>query len=78
MTDEDIAHLPTLLPAYLVFSLVWSVGASCDNKGRQVFDMYLRDQIEKLGSSFPVDSMFPASSSVYDWCYDRVSKTLSL
>ncbi len=49
-----------------MFSLIWSVGASCDNDGRKKFSEWMRNQIaaEKLRMPFPKEGL------VYDYILD--------
>ena len=54
----------TLCPLFF-FSLVWSVGASCDEKGRTLFDQKLRAMMVENGHG----EVLPPEESVYDWYY---------
>lgn len=49
-----------------MFSLIWSVGASCDNDGRIKFNEWLRQKIEKNQLKMP----FPPQGLVYDYVLD--------
>ncbi|CAK9199554.1 unnamed protein product [Sphagnum troendelagicum] len=49
-----------MIETWFLFCLIWSVGASVDEAGRNTFDMWLRDQ----------DPRFPASGLVYDYFVD--------
>ena len=55
--------LPTLIEPWFIFSLVWSIGASCDEDGRNAFDRWLRDAMQRAGSSMA----FPEGNTVYDY-----------
>ena len=46
-------------------SLVWSVGATCDENGRVEFDKKLRAMMAENGHG----DIIPAEGSVYDYCY---------
>eukprot|EP00961_Rhodomonas_salina_P286903 3876744-Rhodomonas_salina.2 len=47
------------------FSLIWSIGASCDLDGRHKFSTFLRERmLENLH-----DKDIPAERSIYDYCY---------
>ena len=46
-----------------VFSLVWSLGATCDYKSRCIFDKWLRNLQAGAGHSF----QFPSEGLVYDY-----------
>ncbi len=66
MSQEAIDKLPELLEPWFLFSLIWSVGASCDNDGRKKFSEWMRTQIaaEKLPMPFPKEGL------VYDYILD--------
>lgn len=66
MSEEAIQKLPELLEPWFLFSLVWSVGASCDNDGRIKFNEWLRQKIEKND----LKMAFPAQGLVYDYILD--------
>lgn len=38
LTAEEKAKLGDMLPAFFLFSVIWSLGASCDKGGRAPFD----------------------------------------
>ena len=46
-----------LLEKWFAFALIWSVGASVNEEGRNIFDYNMRD----------IESMFPHNASVYDY-----------
>lgn len=50
----------------MLFSVVWSLGASCDKGGRAAFDRHLREHIQHRVSSGAMllhpDAMFPEVS----------------
>jgi len=47
----------SLLEKWFAFALIWSVGASVNEEGRNIFDYNMRD----------IESMFPHNASVYDY-----------
>lgn len=55
-----------MLPSLMLFSVVWSLGASCDKGGRAAFDRHLREHIQHRVSSGAMllhpDAMFPEVS----------------
>ena len=47
----------SLLEKWFAFALIWSVGASVNEEGRNYFDYQMRD----------IESMFPHNNTVYDY-----------
>lgn len=45
LTAEETQHLVAMLPSFMLFSVVWSVGASCDKAGRAAFDRFFRERV---------------------------------
>ena len=43
--DTTLQHLDELLQTFFYFSLVWSIGATCDHRGRSKFDTWLREKM---------------------------------
>lgn len=41
--EERLSRVGELIDAWFVFSLVWTVGATCDNDGRKKFDAWMRE-----------------------------------
>ncbi len=64
----------------MLFSICWSLGASCDKAGRALFDKLVRTRVSELAQSqavlqqLPADAVMPDSATVYDWCYDHKVK----
>eukprot|EP01018_Ginkgo_biloba_P007243 Gb_31254 [translate_table: standard] len=52
-----------------VFSLFWSVGASCDSNGREKFDSYIRDAFASHG----IQNLPPEELDVFSYCFDHTS-----
>lgn len=52
-----------LLVPWVVFSLVWSVGSTCDNDGRSIFSNWLRNVMIKENH----EPLFPTAGLVYDY-----------
>ncbi|EFJ44217.1 dynein heavy chain 2, partial [Volvox carteri f. nagariensis] len=69
-TADEKAAQAAMLPSLMLFSIVWSVGASCDKAGRAAFDTWFRSQIRDSGLTLADGAMMPATGSVYDWVYD--------
>lgn len=45
LTADERARLGAMLPSLMLFSVVWSLGASCDKPGRALFDAWLRERV---------------------------------
>lgn len=52
-----------LLLPWVIFSLIWSIGCTCDNDGRIRFDEWLRDKMTKRKYALPSEGL------VYDYKY---------
>jgi dynein heavy chain len=53
------------------FSLIWSVGASCDLEGRRKFNVKFRELVAANGH----ERLVPENGSVYDYCFLSTFKT---
>ncbi len=69
LTQDAYDKLPELLENWFLFSLIWSVGATCDNDGRLKFSTWLRAQIQAEKLKLP----FPGDGIVYDYYLDDSS-----
>ncbi|MEW5298367.1 MAG: hypothetical protein WDW36_001499 [Sanguina aurantia] len=74
LTPDDVARLAAALPPLMIFSIVWSVGGSCDKPGRALFDTHMRSALggpacRSLGLTG--GALFPPGGTVYDWCFDQ-------
>uniref|UniRef100_A0A8C7ME80 Dynein axonemal heavy chain 12 n=1 Tax=Oncorhynchus kisutch TaxID=8019 RepID=A0A8C7ME80_ONCKI len=69
LTEYCCASTPSLFlwQAAFAFSLVWSVGGSCDTDSRKRFDEYLRDIILGKADNHPI----PASVSKWECPHDE-------
>nr|KAG5711095.1 hypothetical protein BaRGS_004739 [Batillaria attramentaria] len=63
---ELIQLLPKLVEPWFVFSVVWSIGATCDNNSRTKFSEWIRQRMEM----FKCKMMFPPEGLVYDYKLD--------
>ncbi|KAL0272756.1 UNVERIFIED_CONTAM: hypothetical protein PYX00_005613 [Menopon gallinae] len=55
--------IPSLLAAWVIYSVIWSVGATCDNRSRNIFSEWLRELMETLDHK----PRFPPEGLVYDY-----------
>ena len=47
LSPEKLVLIAELIESWFIFSLVWSVGATCDGEGRHAFSNFLRDKMVK-------------------------------
>ena len=66
--DEILAQIDECVVPFFLFSLVWSVGGSCDKDGRDRFDAYCRNSLAVAGVSPNV--VPPANMTLYQFCFD--------
>lgn len=55
-----------LLAPWVVFSMVWSVGSTCDNDGRVVFDKWIR----RVMIANRHQPLLPLTGLAYDYRYE--------
>ncbi|XP_030623788.1 dynein heavy chain 12, axonemal [Chanos chanos] len=79
--DAGNKNIRTWIMAAFAFSLVWSVGGSCDTDGRLRFDCFLRDIISGKNDNNPVPAIvsqwecpFDVKGLVYDYSYEFKGK----
>ncbi|KAJ3389327.1 Dynein heavy chain 7, axonemal [Entophlyctis sp. JEL0112] len=70
-----------ILQGYFLFSVVWSVGASVNEKGRETFNQFFRLLVSGNDTRYPmpagleIEAKFPEGNSigsVYDYVFDKV------
>lgn len=66
MSAEAVERLEEFLEPWFFFSLIWSIGASCNNDGRVKFNEWLRKKMEKDTLEMPL----PKEGLVYDYFLD--------
>ncbi|VEL06990.1 unnamed protein product [Protopolystoma xenopodis] len=64
--DDIVVKIGEAIESWFLFTLIWSVGATCNNEGRRKFDMYLRAKLKKMKVYRP----FPEEGLVYDYRFD--------
>ncbi|XP_041969812.1 dynein axonemal heavy chain 1-like [Aricia agestis] len=60
---QFLALMPKLAPCWVVWSIVWSVSATCDRDSRAIFSDFLRRLMKEAGTEL----RFPRDGSVYDY-----------
>ncbi|XP_046502836.1 dynein axonemal heavy chain 12 isoform X9 [Equus quagga] len=75
--DPTSKHIRVWIMACFIFSLIWSIGGSCDTDGRVAFDVYIRLILLGKDEDNPVpDSVgkwechFDEKGLVYDYMYE--------
>ncbi|KAL0879698.1 hypothetical protein ABMA27_003413, partial [Loxostege sticticalis] len=58
-----LAMMPKLAPCWVVWAVIWSVGATCDHNGRAIFSDFMRSLTEENG----LKPLFPKEGRVYDY-----------
>uniref|UniRef100_A0A2A4JD05 Dynein heavy chain linker domain-containing protein n=1 Tax=Heliothis virescens TaxID=7102 RepID=A0A2A4JD05_HELVI len=58
-----LALMPRLAPLWVVWAVIWSVGATCDHNGRAIFSDFIRETTAEAG----LKPQFPAEGRVYDY-----------
>ena len=66
MSPEALEKLPDLIEPWFFFSLIWSVGATCDLDSRKKFSEWLRSKTDQDNLKFK----FPKDGVVYDYFVD--------
>ncbi|XP_055269255.1 dynein axonemal heavy chain 12 [Moschus berezovskii] len=75
--DPTSKHIRVWIMACFIFSLIWSIGGSCDTDGRIVFDVYIRIVIMGKDENNPIpesvgkwECNFDEKGLVYDYMYE--------
>ncbi|KAH8863214.1 Dynein heavy chain 1, axonemal [Schistosoma japonicum] len=66
INDEMISRIGQAIESWFLFSLVWSIGATCTNEGRVKFDQHLRRKIKESNVCLP----FPEEGLIYDYRFE--------
>ena len=70
--SEEVEAIEEVLEGIFYFSLIWGLGVTTDEKGREAFNKYLKDlmQTKALDKRFVV----PDKDTIYDFLYDPDKK----
>ncbi|XP_005102124.3 dynein heavy chain 1, axonemal [Aplysia californica] len=66
ISDDGQERLGELIEPWFIFSLVWSMGGTCDGNGRLKFSKWLRQKMDEANCQVK----FPEEGLVYDYCLD--------
>lgn len=66
LAQEAVDKLPDLIEPWFFFSLIWSVGATCDLDSRKKFSEWLRSKTDQDNLKYK----FPKDGVVYDYFVD--------
>ena len=72
-TDIMMTDLTVTIDALFIFALIWSIGATTNEDGRKLFDVYLRKELFANKFSW----LFPHEGMVYDYVFLVTSKKWS-
>ncbi|XP_031217595.1 dynein heavy chain 12, axonemal [Mastomys coucha] len=75
--EPNSKHIRVWTMASFMFSLIWSIGASCDTDGRLAFDNFLRSVVTGKNEEAPIPFLiskwecpFDEKGLVYDYMYE--------
>ncbi|XP_024523426.1 dynein heavy chain 1, axonemal [Selaginella moellendorffii] len=69
LNDEEKERLPQIIEPLFIFSIVWSIGVTCDNTGRMKFDNQLRALLGPLALEKPP----PADMDVFSYHFNHLT-----
>jgi len=49
--DDQLKQIEKLIEPWFFFSLVWSIGGTCDGDGRKKFDLFVRQKMTENGKN---------------------------
>ncbi|CAH0663656.1 unnamed protein product [Spodoptera exigua] len=58
-----LSLMPRLAPLWVIWSIIWSVGATCDLRSRGIFSEFIR----KITTEAGLKPLFPAEGRVFDY-----------
>ena len=70
ITEAQVEELEGMLEPLFVFALIWSLGCTTTTEGRAKFNESVRQLMGKDN-----EHRLPAEGTVYDYCYDKSSKS---
>ncbi len=74
LSKDDIAQkllqVAHVMEPYFIFSVIWSVGATCDHNGRKLFDKFIRS----LTVTKNAQPLFPNEGLVYDYVFNAETR----
>jgi dynein heavy chain len=68
------------LICFFIFSLIWSIGGTIDQKSRKSFDAFVRNLISGDNKSYPIpdslkiDKLIPDAGLIYDYVFEKDKK----
>ena len=51
LPEDSLKQIEKLIEPWFSFSLVWSIGATCDGDGRKKFDLFVREKMKDFGKN---------------------------
>ncbi|GFN88549.1 dynein heavy chain 1, axonemal-like [Plakobranchus ocellatus] len=66
VSEDNVIRLVELIEPWFIFSLIWSLGGSCDKDDRQKFSAWLINMMDE----HKIETKFPEDSLVYDFKLD--------
>nr|XP_020824636.1 dynein heavy chain 12, axonemal isoform X2 [Phascolarctos cinereus] len=79
--DPNGKHIRVWIMACFIFSLIWSIGGTCDTDGRLVFDSFIREIITGKNEEHPIppgvgkwECNFDERGLVYDYTYEMKNR----
>ena len=52
LPEDNLQQIEKLIEPWFSFSLVWSIGATCDGDGRKKFDLFVREKMKEFDKNF--------------------------
>ena len=56
LPEDILKQIEKLIEPWFCFSLVWSIGATCNGDGRKKFDLFVREKMKDFGKSYMLSS----------------------